>query len=277
MLTTFDVRLGFISVMCQIGSARFWSVALLAIWMPALNAQFAFSSPETAAKVVVASGRVSVLRDSGLWALSPGNFVYVKQIIVTGEDGYALLQVSDGSTFEVFPNSKVTFRNNPGNLRDLLDVWLGRVKVRIQKLTGGQPNPNRITTPTAVISVRGTAFDIVVEDDDSTLVSVEEGQVVVQHAILPSSNPKLIGPGEYIRVQRDQPLAQRSVIRGAAVQQGLRAAAEALYRILLSPRTTGPIATPGPGGGGSIPSGPGTPGDTEASPPPPPPPPPPPQ
>ena len=57
----------------------------------------------------------------------------------------------------------------------------GRVKVHIQKL-GGQPNNNRVTTPTAVISVRGTIFDVSVEDGESTLVAVEEGLVEVRHA-----------------------------------------------------------------------------------------------
>ena len=97
-----------------------------------------------------------------------------------------IFQVSDGSTFEVYPNSRVVFRANPSNLKDLLDLLLGRVKVHIQKL-GGQPNNNRVTTPTAVISVRGTVFDVTVEDQESTLVAVEEGLVEVRHALLGSS------------------------------------------------------------------------------------------
>jgi len=35
-----------------------------------------------------------------------------EQIIVTGADSYAQFQVSDGSTFEVFSNAKVVFRDN---------------------------------------------------------------------------------------------------------------------------------------------------------------------
>jgi hypothetical protein len=187
-------------------------------------------SPEGAATVTQLSGQVSVLKDSSPWALQVGNQVLVKQVIVTGADGFAVLQVSDGSTFEVYPNSKVTFRNNPSNWKDLLDVWLGRVKVHIQKM-GGQPNNNRVKTPTAVISVRGTVFDVVVEDEASTLVAVEEGQVAVSHAIFPSE--KLLNQGESLRIYRDQPLAKRSSpVRDRALNQGLRAAAEALYRVI---------------------------------------------
>ena len=122
----------------------------------------------------------------------------VRDLIITGVDGHALLQVSDGSTFEVFPNSRVVFRKNPPNWRDFLDVLVGRVRVHIEHF-GNVPNPNRVLTPTAVISVRGTTFDISVNDDDeTTLVEVEDGQVEVQHALLPRGNSKIL----QIRVSR---------------------------------------------------------------------------
>lgn len=235
-----------------------------------------FFSSEAAAKVVVANGQVSVLKDSAPWALAVGSQVQVRQVIVTGSDGYALFQVSDGSTFEVFPNSRVTFRANPANLKDILDVWLGRVKVHIQKF-GGQPNNNRVITPTAVISVRGTVFDVSVEDHESTLVAVEEGLVEVQHALLPTKTPKLVNPGESLRVYRDQPLAQRSSpAKDAAIQQGLRAALEAVYRVVYRAPSGGASPLPGGGTRGGVPGGVGgAPGDVETEPPPPPPPPPP--
>ena len=112
-----------------------------------------------------------------------------------------VFQVSDGSTFEVYANSRVVFRKTPGNLKDLLDVLIGRVKVHIQKW-GGQPNFNRVFTPTAVISVRGTTFDVEVEDaDETTLVIVEEGLVEVQHAQHPGT-PKWLNGGEWLRIYK---------------------------------------------------------------------------
>src|SRR5574342_390173 len=82
-----------------------------------------------AAFVITLEGRVSLLKDARPWALRVGDQVRPRQIIVTGPDGYALCRVADGSTFEVFPNSQVTFRDNPGDWRDLLEVLLGRIKV----------------------------------------------------------------------------------------------------------------------------------------------------
>jgi len=216
---------------------------------------------ESAAKVVTLTGQVSVLKDTEPWALHVGDAIQVKQIVISGPDGFAVFQVSDGSTFEVYPNSRVTFRASPGNWKDLLDVWLGRVKVHIEKL-GGKPNYNRVTTPTAVISVRGTTFDVEVEEEDTTLVSVDEGQVAVQHALLPSKEPKILNGGEYVRVYKNQPLAQRSMDKTPVIQQALRAASEALYRIVYStPTSTGsPVPSTTTGGGRS--------GDTKAPPPP---------
>src|SRR6266545_3124888 len=103
-----------------------------------------------AARVTALTGSVSGMRDSQPWALSIGDSVLVKQVIVSGPDGHAQLQVSDGSTFEIYPNSTVVFRKNPPNWKDLLDVLVGRVRIHIQKW-GNQPNNNRIYTPTAVI------------------------------------------------------------------------------------------------------------------------------
>jgi uncharacterized membrane protein YgcG len=206
---------------------------------------------DAAAKVVTMNGQVSVLRDSSQsqWALHLGDAVQPRQVIVTGPDGYALLQVSDGSTFEVFPNARVVFRDTPGNWKDLLEVLLGRVKIHIQKL-GGQPNYNKVRTPTAVISVRGTTFDVSVEDEDATtLVSVEEGEVGVRHLLLPQKEDKILDAGEWIRVYRDQPLISKSVDKSGVVRGALRAAADAMYEIMY--RTShGGVALPGGGSGG---------------------------
>jgi hypothetical protein len=226
------------------------------------------------AQVLQLTGQVSVLKGREPWVLNVGDWVQKRQEIVTGATGYALFQVNDGSTFEVFANSHVVFRNNAGDWKDLIDLFLGRVKVHVQKF-GGQPNPNRVTTPTAVISVRGTIFDVQIEDTDATtLVLVEEGLVAVRHALIPSSAPKLLSEGEYLRVYKTQPIAKSNFDKGNALKRALQtasdAASAAIYRMPRGGAGGGTTTTPVPGGGG-------LPGDTGGSAPPPPPPPPPPQ
>ena len=257
------------------------SVVLCASQLP-----FGLSSPGEAAKAVSVTGQVSLLNDGQPWALNAGDQVKVGQVIFSGPDGYAVFQVSDGSTFEIYANSRVVFRKTPGNLKDLLDVVIGRIKVHIEKF-GGQPNFNRIFTPTAVISVRGTTFDVEVEDsDETTLVVVEEGLVEVQHARHPGT-PKWLNGGEWLRIYKNQPLASSRIDRFDIVKGSLRTLADALYSAVY-PRPTGfhrwrrrkpPIG----GGGGPLPGDTGTPlpppppplpGDTGGTPPSPPPPPP---
>jgi ferric-dicitrate binding protein FerR (iron transport regulator) len=214
------------------------------------SAQLFPSSPEAAAKVISLAGQVSVLRDSEPWALNVGDLVQTQQVILTGPDGYAKFQTSDGSTFEVYPSSNVIFRNNPGSLRDLLDLFVGHIKVHIQRW-GGQPNPNRIMTPTAVISVRGTIFDVSINDDDeTTIVSVEEGSVEVRHALKPGS-PKIVNEGETLHVYRDQPLAQGIIDKNDLLRRILHGLGDAAYRVAISPPghggIPGPIGNPGQG------------------------------
>jgi hypothetical protein len=232
-----------------------------------------------AAKLVSFTGQISVLRDSNPWALNLGDLVQTEQVIVTGADGYGVFQIADGSKFEVFPKSHVVFRANRGDWRDLLEVWLGKVRVQIEH-PGGLPNNNKVRTPTAVISVRGTIFDVEVEDqDDTTLVVDEEGSVAVQHALRPG-DPKILGPGESVRVFKNEPIARKLIDKGNFMQRAARAASDALNQAALNssrgaptvPRTGGVPTTglPAEQKNGNPPPPP-----PPAPPPPPPPPPPP--
>lgn len=229
--------------------------------------------PAEGARVVRAMGRVSVLRDRYPWALQVGDAVKCKEIIRTGPDGYATFEViSDHSTFDVFPNSEVVFRDNPGNWGELLNVFLGRIKVHIEHI-GGVPNPNKVYTPTAIISVRGTTFDVAVEDDGySTLVVVDEGHVDVRHSLMPQEEPLHLTDGDYIRVYKNVPIAERTFDKGGAFRKALRIAVNLMVQW---PR--GSATTPGSGsipGGGSTGGSVGV-GDSKGDPPPAPPPPPP--
>jgi hypothetical protein len=223
-----------------------------------------------AGQVLQIQGQVSVLKEGYPWAVSVGDRVEAGRVIVTGPDGWAQFRVADGSTFEVYPNSRVTFRANGGNFRELMDVWVGRIRVHIERLQG-HPNPHRIHTPTAVISVRGTSFDVSVNDDDeTTIVAVEEGSVAVEHRLMPrDGDPRILHGGDSLVVYRNEPLSARRVDKGRIMQ----IFADVMWQVLIrTPRLPGgggnPLPVPG-GGGGGLP----LPGDTGATPPPPPPPP----
>jgi ferric-dicitrate binding protein FerR (iron transport regulator) len=166
------------------------------------------------ATAIELEGQVSVLRHGAPMALfqkgtagAPASLctVNAKEEIVTGADGHAVFRIGDGSTFEVFPNSRVTFQGE-WTIEDMLELVLGKIRVQIEHRNG--PNHKRVETPTAVISVRGTVFDVAVEDDDgTTYVSVEEGQVQVHHRLQPGQD-KFLNQNEWVRIYPNQPLAK---------------------------------------------------------------------
>jgi hypothetical protein len=197
------------------------------------------------ARVLVQSGNVSFVKDASGYSFALMDKMDVRPgyTIKTGADGYAKFQVTDGSTFEVFPNSEVVFRKT-NSFGDLLNVWLGKVRVVIQHLPG-IPNPNNVTTPTALISVRGTVFDVDVEDaDGTTFVALDEGVVVVHHLRVPSPNVTLV-PGGSIKVYPNQPLAKLGIDKGNVFRGAFKAIQQATYDMIYN--------RPG-GTGGSVPS-----------------------
>ena len=257
--------------------------AVLAVIASTLSQSYAQSyNPfaDRAGKLVEAVGSISVLRDGNAWALNVGDMVQVRQTILTGPDGYGKFQVSDGSTFEVFPNSRGVFRVNPSSPKDLLDLYLGKVKVHIEKMMGGRPNPNTVNTPTAIISVRGTTF-FVEATEDTTQVGVEEGVVDVIHVVFHSQ--VTLKDGDTIIVYKNQSLAKASKDVGGFVNAAVNKLAEIAQQV--GPRigrgSTSGTGVPTAGNGGGTPTDKGkppteTPTTPAPAPPPPPLPPPPP-
>lgn len=251
---------------CRLVAAGRRAAVVFLLLLACPSASWAQAS--AAAEVTRATGRVSILRDGEEWALFAGQRVEVGQTIVTGANGFAELRVSDGSVFMVFPNSHVVFRNNPGSLWDLLDVMIGRIKAYIQSV---EPDlrPYRLFTPTAVISVRGTVFDVQVSQDETTILYVEQGRVGVEHRLLPSGKQVEVGAGQSLTIYPGAPLAKANIDTVKAVKVAGDIARTLAY--IWSRTGGGGGSAGGSGGGGGTP----LPGDTEAPEPPPPPPPPP--
>ena len=229
------------------------------------------TSVDGAAKLLSFTGQISVLRDSTPWALSPGDTVRPQQVIVTGPEGWGLFQVSDGSKFEVYANSRVVFRANRGDWKDLLEVWLGKVRVQIEHI-GNLPNNNRVRTPSAVVSVRGTVFDVEVDEEtEATTVLDEEGSVEVRHLLKPGPS-RILTAGEWVKINKNEPVA-KAKIDSDLLQRVARIAADVAYRAAINARQSGTsVASAGSSAGSAV----GAPGDKNSSDAPPAPPPPPP-
>lgn len=132
--------------------------------------------------------------------------------LITGENSEAVIRTSGGATVRIFPDSRVIFSERSPDIQEFLHLFLGSIKVHIEKLSG-RPNPHKLTTPTAVIAVRGTTFSVFVDDTDSTLVAVDEGVVSVANVRSPSQE-MILQRGQRTWVRPGQPPMQAQRFRG---------------------------------------------------------------
>jgi len=117
----------------------------------------------------------------------------------TGPGGSAIVSLPDGSYMVVSENSKVVLEDIwSGNFKSIMNLMLGQVRFYIQRL-GGRPNPYSVRTPTALIAVRGTTFDVFVDDAQDVEVRCIEGRITVESSrevILEPGFKTLVRPGD---------------------------------------------------------------------------------
>jgi hypothetical protein len=165
------------------------------------------------AHATAVTGQVTRIRDRQPWAVSSGEQVPIQQVISTGGDGYARFTVEGGSSFELLSNSRIMFRQNMASAGDLLDVVGGRVRIQLRP-TAGQPQL-RVFTPVAVVTaLQPAVISVAVDEDDSVRIDVLEGEVRVQHKLLPRNEPTIVRAVDAILVQPDQQISRR-VDRGS--------------------------------------------------------------
>jgi hypothetical protein len=157
------------------------------------------------ARVTSVRGRAVISRQATAPSgIARGATVLPGDEIDTRAGGRVAIELGDGSLVIVQPGSLVVVQDyrNAGSLRELLQITVGRVRVRINHL-GGRPNPYRINSPTASIAVRGTEFSVAVEARGDTEVVVYEGIVEVASF----ANPRhlvLVQPGHGVIVRPNE-------------------------------------------------------------------------
>ena len=148
--------------------------------------------------------------------------VQIGDEIRTGPGATVTLEMADGSYLVVSENSTFTVQDFWGSgVRNIMNLVMGKVRFYIQRL-GGRPNPYQVGTPTALIAVRGTIFEVSVDAAQVTEVRCLEGRVTVESAglsdrevILDEGRKTLVFPGEYplTPVNSDEVLLRNRVIR----------------------------------------------------------------
>lgn len=111
--------------------------------------------------------------------------------VETGWFSYALIAAQgQRAKFEIFGGTQVKLAtgDTPGVL---LSLERGRIRAAFDKITGSEPRV--VKTPGALLAVRGTQFDVIVDRQGNTTVDVWEGTVEVRW---PARPPMFVHGGE---------------------------------------------------------------------------------
>ena len=121
-------------------------------------------------------------------------------VLDTGS-GRLLLRLSDGSELLVRPHTRLQVQQPSLTDGSYFQLLLGRIRAVINKRTGGAV-PFELGTPSAVIAVRGTQFDVEVNPRNVTEVDVVDGLVEV-YGRNATGGSVLLEPGFSTRVGMD--------------------------------------------------------------------------
>jgi hypothetical protein len=221
------------------------------------KSEAAVSAPYAGATVSDFRGKVAVqLPGHGLMSPSRGAILPPDSVVNT-EEGRMLLRLADGSNILVRPHTKLVLKQPEASGWHYLQLTLGEIHSQIQHRLGGSPS-FQMGTPSAVISVRGTVFDVEVDSRGNTELDVQEGAVEFGSAegrgdsvlvtagfssrVGKESGPEVPRPTHDLRPQLD---------RRSRHDRGSRGDDDAIRRLEASGRDS----RDGDSGGGSITSG----------------------
>jgi hypothetical protein len=202
-----------VSRLQRLGVSRPWAaLAALPLWaalcLGAAQAQVPAAGPSPApfAGAIVSEwkGEVHVqLPGASMTPPMRGQVLPAGTVLETGDGRLMLVLRADESEILVQPHTRLVVREPaPGNW-NAAEVLLGRIRAYIRKRTGGAP-PFQMGTPSAVIAVRGTRFDVEVNGHGVSEVDVFDGLVEVASPTIPGSSV-LVRPGFSTRVGMGTP------------------------------------------------------------------------
>lgn len=154
-----------------------------ALWM-AVAAAWPLQGLAAAGMVQFTTGDVQLRRGSAASAAVKGAEVESGDVIVTGAAGRAQIRFSDGGLVALYPESQFTvtrYADVGDAAQDHFAVNLLRGGMRA--ITGwiGKRDPRnyKVTTPTAVVGIRGSAFLIAFNAQGELVVSGEQDEIEV--------------------------------------------------------------------------------------------------
>jgi len=155
-------------------------VLVLALLIPLVGC--GGGGPAVPCKISSLSGDVQVLKNgSSTWVKATnGMELGVGDTITTGDNGSAKLTFFDGSVMEIKANSEILVNElstaSTGSTTVSLNEVVGSTINRIGKLVDSA-SKYEVETPAAVAVVRGTVFDLLVQQNGTTTVKAEQDSV----------------------------------------------------------------------------------------------------
>ena len=133
-----------------------------------------------AARILDVSGKVVLHNSSGAPLTAKRDVVLPEGTsLETGANSRILLRLNDGSEVLLHSHSSLILkRQNEQSGTSLFQLLVGRIHAAVTRRSTGTPS-FQLGTPTAIIAVRGTQFDVEVNSHEVTEVDVEEGVVQV--------------------------------------------------------------------------------------------------
>jgi uncharacterized membrane protein YgcG len=163
------------SILTLVGLVLFCAAAAAQESSPAAAA----NAPYAGATISDFKGKVSIQLPAQAFAAPVRGEILPPDTTVSTDEGRLLLKLSDGSDVLVRAHTKLLLKQPEASGWKYFQLLMGRVRTQIQKRMGGSP-AFQIGTPSAVISVRGTKFDVEVDRRGFTEVDVDEGVVELE-------------------------------------------------------------------------------------------------
>ncbi|MBU2638982.1 MAG: FecR family protein [Nanoarchaeota archaeon] len=140
-------------------------------------------TPELSVTISGINGEVEVMRNGEWIPAKKGMELKVDDLIATSVSSDVILKYSDGSTIRIkevtqLEISRLT-KDKQKAIRTLLRMRSGKIEAKVHREAGIDSN-FEVSTPTSLLSVRGTIFSVEYDEETKeTIVSVEDGKVSV--------------------------------------------------------------------------------------------------
>ena len=155
----------------------------LALWM-AMVAAWPLQGLAAAGRVQFATGEVQLRRGADASAAVKGTEVENGDVILTGAAGRAQIRFSDGGLVALYPDSQFTVTRyadagDPAQDHFAVNLLRGGMRAITGLIGKRDPRNYKVTTPTAVVGIRGSAFLIGFNAQGELVVSGEQDEIEV--------------------------------------------------------------------------------------------------